>query len=85
MHVAGASWKTNVLKSREGESLVTNELSTEPTGGSTRGGMSSHVASKGESAFSAKFAKGEELKTEEKSEPTAGSSVLGVDGRDMFG
>lgn len=45
--------------------------------------MSFHVASEG---VSAKFAKGEELKTEEdEAELTASSSILGVDGRDIVG
>jgi len=68
--------------------LVTNEWSTKPTGGSTSGGMSLHVVSEGVSAFSAKFAKGEELKTEDAEDEiglTVGSSILGVDGRDMVG
>lgn len=50
--------------------------------------MSLHVASESASAFSEKFAKGEELKTECKegeAEPSTDSSVLGVDGRDMVG
>lgn len=66
--------------------MVTSEVSRELTGGSTRGGMSLHVASEG--ASSLKFAKGEELKTEcEEGEekPTTDSSILGVDGRDMVG
>ena len=52
--------------------------------------MSLHVASESASAFSARFAKGEELNTEcveegEAAELTTGSSILGVDGRDMLG
>ena len=50
--------------------------------------MSFHVASEGVSAFSARFAKGEEPKTEgeeDQAEQSAGSSILGVDGRDMVG
>jgi hypothetical protein len=49
--------------------------------------MSFHVASEDASAFSVRFAKGEELKTEceEGEELTTDSSIPGVDGRDMVG
>jgi hypothetical protein len=75
---------------REGACLETTEVSTGPAGGSTRGGMSLHVVSESASAFSSKFAKGEELNTEcveegEAAELTTSSSILGVDGRDMLG
>jgi len=61
-----------------------------PAGGSTRGGMSLHVASEGASEFSAKFANGDELnpgcaEEGEAAELKKASSVLGVDGRDMLG
>jgi len=79
-----------VLKSREGACLETVEVSTGPAGGSTRGGMSLHVASESASAFSARFANGEVLNTEcveegEAVELTTASSILGVEGRDMLG
>src|SRR6266849_3637910 len=78
-----------VTLTREGACLETSEVSTGPAGGSTRGGMSLHVASESESAFSARFAKDEELKTEctEEGEATelTSSSIPGVDGRDMLG
>ncbi len=76
---------------REGACLETSELSAGPGGGSTRGGMSLHVASESASAFSARFAKGEELNTEcvEDGEAaelwTTGSSIPGVEDRDMLG
>ncbi len=52
--------------------------------------MSFHVASEVASASSARFAKGEELNTEDVEEGeapkrTTGSSILGVDGRDKVG
>ena len=79
-----------VTLTREGACLETTDVSTGPAGGSTRGGMSLHVASESASTFSARFAKDEELKTEcneegEAAELTTGSSILGVDGRDMLG
>lgn len=77
-----------MLKSREGVSLETNEWPTDPTGGSTSGGMSFHVASEAVSAFSERFAKGDELKTDDSDDEavsTAGSSIFGVDGRDIVG
>jgi len=89
MHVAGASLKTNVLKSREG--LWTNVSSRGATGGSTRGGMSLHVASDNISVLSATFAKGEEPKTEEQggdqgdNEDCSSTGVPGLDGCDMSG
>lgn len=72
------------------EGLETSEVLSGPAGGSTRGGMSLHVASESASAFSAKFANGEEPNTEcaeegEATELTTGSSIPGVDGRDMLG
>ena len=75
---------------REGACLETTEVSTGPAGGSTRGGISAHVASESASAFSAKFAKGEELNTEcaeegEVAELTTASSIPGVEGRDILG
>lgn len=45
--------------------------------------MSLHVASESMSAFSVKFANGEQLKMDE--EPSTDSSIPGVDGRDMVG
>ena len=49
--------------------------------------MSFHVASESTSAFSVKFAYGEQLKTESEGgeEPSTDSSIPGVDGRDMVG
>src|SRR5712671_1404488 len=50
--------------------------------------MSFHIASKGPSVLSAKFANGEELNTEDiedEAELTMSSFILGVDGRDMVG
>ena len=69
---------------REGACLETNEVSTGPAGGSTRGGMSLHVASEGASALSARL----ELNTAEEGEAaslTKASSIPGVEGRDMLG
>jgi hypothetical protein len=79
-----------VTLTREGACLEAVEVSTGPAGGSTRGGMSFHVASESASAFSARFAKGEVLNTEcveegETAELTTASSIPGVDGRDMLG
>jgi len=68
--------------------LETSEASIGPAGGSTRGGMSFHVASEGASVLSVRFAKGEELKTvckEGEAESTTDSSILGDDGLDMVG
>lgn len=49
--------------------------------------MSLHVASESMSAFSVKFANGEQLKMEceEGEKPSTDSSIPGVDGRDMVG
>lgn len=73
-----------VALTREGVCLETNASSTEPTGGSTRGGISLHVVSEGVSAFSARFAKGEEQKIDDESTASC-SNVPGDDGRDMLG
>lgn len=69
------------------EGLLTSASSREVTGGSTRGGMSLHVASDNVSVLSAMFAKGEEPKTEEQGgdqgaeqESTVGCSSTGVPG-----
>ena len=79
-HLSPQPVKTKyVTLTREGACLETSEVSTGPAGGRTRGGMSLHVASDSASAFAARSTEGEEA------ELRKDSSILGVDGRDMFG